>query len=149
MNSIPCRECAVLVSDDDAVCPQCGAPRPAQREWKGEGREWQTRALWMGMPVVHVAFGNDRSGRPRTACGVIAIGQRAVGGVAIGILAGGFISIGVVSAGIFSLGVVSVGGLMALGVNALAPFAIGVVAIGYKVGGVAVIGWKVLFSVAK
>ncbi len=149
MNSIPCRECATPVSDGTAVCPQCGAPRPAQREWTGEGYEWKSRALWMGAPVVHVAFGSDRAGRPRPARGVIAIGQRAVGGVAIGILAGGFISIGVVSVGVFSLGVVSVGALMALGVNALAPFAIGVVAIGYKVGGVAAIGWKILFSVAK
>lgn len=146
MNPIPCRDCTMPVSGDVAVCPHCGALRPARREWAGEGFEWKSRALWMGVPVVHVAFGNDHAGRPRTARGVIAVGQRAAGGVAIGILAGGFVSFGVVSCGVFSLGVVSIGALMACGVNALAPLAVGVVAAGYKVGGVATFGWKLLFS---
>jgi len=149
MENIPCRECAVVIDARLAVCPHCGARCPGEAEWAGEGFEWKSTWLWMGSPVVHVAFGNGRDGRPRTARGVVAIGQRAVGGVAIGILAAGFVSIGVVSVGIFSLGVVSVAALAAVGVNALAPLAIGVVAVGYKVGGVAVVGWKVLFAVTK
>jgi hypothetical protein len=149
MENISCRECGASVSAEVVVCPQCGAPRPAQREWAGEGFEWKSAWQWMGGPVVHVAFGNGRDGRPRTARGVIAIGQRAVGGVAIGILAGGFVSLGVVSVGVFSLGVVSIGALLAVGVNALAPLAIGVVAVGYKAGGVAAVGWKILFSTVK
>lgn len=149
MEPINCRDCSTPVAPDLAVCPHCGAPRPAQREWSGEGFEWKSSWLWMGAPVVHVAFGNGRDGRPRTACGLIAIGQRAKGGIAIGILAGGFVSLGVVSAGIFSFGVVSVGALLAVGVNAIGPVAIGVVAIGYQVGGVAALGWKIMFSMAK
>src|SRR5262245_39417351 len=121
METIPCRTCSAPVAADAAVCPQCGAPRPAQREWEGEGYEWKSSWLWMGAPGVHVAFGNGRDGRARTARGVIAIGQRAIGGVAIGILAGGFVSFGVVSCGVFSLGVVSIGALAAFGVNAIAP----------------------------
>jgi len=149
MENIPCRECHAPVGAEAAVCPQCGAPRPAQREWAGEGYEWKSKWQWMGGPVVHIAFGNGRDGRPRTARGVIAIGQRAVGGVAIGIIAGGFVSLGIISAGVFSLGVVSVGALVALGVNAVAPLAIGVVAVGYTAGGVTAVGWKILFSVTK
>ena len=149
MENIPCRECAASVDARLAVCPHCGARSPGEAEWAGEGFEWKSSWLWMGSPVVHVAFGNGRDGRPRTARGVVAIGQRAVGGVAIGILSVGFVSIGIISVGIFSLGVVSVAALAAVGVNALAPLAIGVVAIGYKVGGVAVVGWKVMFAVTK
>jgi hypothetical protein len=149
METIPCRDCATPVSVDATACPHCGAPRPALREWNGEGFEWKSRRLWMGTPLVHVAFGNGRDGRPRTARGVIAIGQRAVGGFSCGILAAGLISFGVVSAGVFSFGVVSIGALAAAGVNAFAPFAIGVVAVGFTVGGVTAIGWKILFTAAK
>ena len=149
METIPCRDCATPVSGDAAVCPHCGAPRPALREWNGAGFEWKSQFLWMGMPLVHVAFGNDRDGRLRTARGVIAIGQRAVGGFAMGIMAAGFISVGVVSIGVVSFGVVSIGALAAAGVNALAPFALGVFAVGFTAAGVAAFGWKVLFSVTK
>lgn len=142
----PCRQCAEPVDARLAVCPHCNAPRPGQAEWHGEGYEWRTRMLWMGSPVVHIAFGNGADGRPRVARGLFAIGQRAVGGVAVGIVATGFVAIGVVSVGIFSLGVVAVAGLAAVGVNALAPLAIGFVAVGYTVGGVATVGWKILFS---
>jgi len=149
MPLIPCRQCAQPVDAQLAVCPHCHAPRPAVREWHGEGFEWRTQMLWMGAPVVHVAFGNGADGRPRVARGLIAVGQRAVGGVAVGIVAAGFFAIGVVSVGVFSLGVVAVAGLAAVGVNAIAPVAIGVVAMGYVAGGVAALGWKILFAVGR
>lgn len=142
----PCRQCAEPVDARLAVCPHCDAPRPGQPEWHGEGYEWRTRMLWMGSPVIHIAFGNGPDGRPRVARGVIAIGQRAVGGVAVGLVATGFVAVGFVSIGIFSLGVVAIAGLAAVGVNALAPVAIGGVAVGYMAGGVAAVGWKILFS---
>jgi len=91
VENIPCRQCSKLVSAATAVCPHCGAPKPAVREWKGEGYEWKSAGRWMGEPVVHVAFGNGADGRPRTARGVIAIGQRAVGGMAVGIVAAGLV----------------------------------------------------------
>ena len=149
VENTPCRQCSKLVSAATAVCPHCGAPKPAVREWKGEGYEWKSASHWMGEPVVHVAFGNGADGRPRTARGVIAIGQRAVGGIAIGIVAAGLVSIGMVSVGVFSFGVVALGAFLAVGGNAIAPVAIGLVAAGYAVGGVATFGWKVLFSAMK
>ena len=145
----PCRQCAQPVDAGLAVCPHCQAPQPALPEWHGAGYEWRTQMLWMGEPVVHVAFGNGADGRPRVARGVIAVGPRAVGGVAVGIVATGFVAIGVIGVGVFSLGVVAVAAGAAVGVNALAPLAFGVVAAGYAVGGVAVFGWKILFAVAR
>lgn len=148
MPPVPCRQCAEPVDAELAVCPHCAAPRPGLPEWHGAGFEWRMRMLWMGFPVVHVAFGHGADGSPRVARGLIAVGQRAVGGVAVGIVAAGFVAVGVVSVGVFSLGVVAVAGLAAVGVNALAPVAIGVVAAGYVAGGVAAFGWKILFTAA-
>lgn len=142
----PCRQCAEPVDARLALCPHCDAPRPGVAEWRGDGWEWRTQALWMGSPVIHVAFGNGADGRPRVARGLIAVGQRAVGGVAVGIVATGFVAVGVIALGVFSFGVVAIGACLAVGVNALAPLAVGVVAAGYAVGGVAVIGWKILFA---
>lgn len=144
----PCRDCAHEVSSDALTCPECGAPRPARREWQGEGYEYKSARTWKGWPLVHVAFGIDRQGRVRTARGIIAIGQRAVGVVAIGVLAAGVVSLGVVCAGLLSFGVVALGLLLACGVNAIGAFAFGVVAIGFTVGGVSAIGTKILFSVS-
>src|SRR5437879_4015550 len=76
------RDCSAEVAADAPVCPQCVAPRPARREWHGEGFEWKSRRTWMGWPLVHIAFGKGSDGRPRVARGVIAIGQRAIGGLA-------------------------------------------------------------------
>jgi hypothetical protein len=137
-----CRECRAEVPVDALTCPHCEAPRPARNLFSGEGYEWKSAALWMRYPVVHIAFGLDATGRPRTAQGLIAIGQRAVGGVAIGILAGGFLAIGLVSIGVFSLGIVAVALVGACGVNAIAPYACGVVALGYATAALAGLRWK-------
>ena len=149
MNTLPCRDCSLPVSLDALTCPQCGAPRPALREWNGEGYEWKSATTLAGWPLVHVAFGIDRAGKIRTARGLIAIGQRAVGGVAVGILALGVISCGVVCGGVVSFGVVAVALGLACGVNAIAPIAFGVVAAGFMAGGVQAIGWKILFSLPR
>jgi len=141
-----CRECRGEVLGDAVTCPHCGAPRPAQAEWNGEGFEYRSRRTFGGWPLVHVAFGIGRDGRIRTARGVIAIGQRAVGFLAIGILALGVISLGIVCGGVISLGVVAVALGLACGVNAIAPVAFGVVAFGFVAGGVQALGWKILFS---
>src|SRR4051794_2306372 len=89
---LPCRECREPVPPEALTCPHCGASRPARATFAGEGYEWKSRAMWMGSPVVHIAFGMDAAGRVRTARGVVAIGQRAIGGVAIGIQAFGLFS---------------------------------------------------------
>jgi hypothetical protein len=140
--TVLCRECRAEVPADARTCPHCDAPRPARTVFSGEGYEWKSAALWMGYPVIHVAFGLDATGRARTAQGVIAIGQRAVGGVAVGIVAGGFIALGLVAVGVFSLGIVAIALFAACGVNAIAPYACGVVALGYGTAGLARLGWK-------
>ena len=136
-----CANCGKPLPPRFAVCPQCGA-----RKIIAYGYEWKSRGTWMGEPLIHIAFGSEPTGRPRTARGVIAIGQRAVGGVAIGIMAGGFIAIGLVAGGVFSVGIVAIGAVAALGVNAAGMVAIGVVAVGLKAGGVTAIGQKILFE---
>jgi hypothetical protein len=92
------------------------------------------------------AFGCDEIGRPRTARGIVAIGQRAVGVVACGIIAGGMFSIGFVAIGFFSLGVVSIALGCAVGLNAIGPVAIGVTAVGAVAGGLAPFGSRILFT---
>jgi hypothetical protein len=144
MADSPCPNCGNPLPPRFAVCPHCGA-----RKIIAQGYEWKSAGSWMGEPLIHIAFGCEPTGRPRTARGMIAIGQRAVGGIAIGIMAAGFISIGVVAAGVFSFGVVAIGAVAACGVNAAGMIAIGVVAAGWKVGGVTVIGGKVLFSLGR
>jgi hypothetical protein len=141
-----CRECGAEVERDAVDCPACAAPRPSQADWAGEGFEYRSTREFRGWPLVHIAFGIDRSGRIRTAKGIVAVGQRAVGGVAVGILALGFISCGVISAGVVSFGIVAVALAVACGVNAIAPVALGVVAVGFAVGGLHPIGWKVILS---
>ena len=140
----PCPNCGEPLPPRFAVCPQCGA-----RKIVVHGYEWKSGGTWMGEPLIHIAFGCEPTGRPRTARGVIAIGQRAVGGIAIGIMAGGILAIGVVAAGVFSIGVVAIGLAAACGVNAAGTIAIGVVAAGWKAGGVTAIGQKVLFSLKR
>ena len=137
-----CRECAQIVVSEAPKCKKCGALRPGDPDWKGEGYEWKSRGTWLGYPLVHVAFGSNARGRPRTARGIVAIGQRAIGVVALGIVASGLVAVGVASCGVLSLGIVSVALGCAVGVNAVAPFAIGVTAIGVVAKGVATVAWK-------
>ena len=149
MQIASCRQCQAPVDAEWPTCPNCGAIQPGLAEIEPKGYEWASKGQWMGLPLVHIAFGYDSKGNSKTARGIVAIGQRAVGGVAIGIVAMGFVSIGLVSAGVFSLGVMSIGAIIALGLNAFGALAIGVVAVGYKVGGVAAFGTKVMFSAMK
>ena len=137
MNEPHCRVCRQGVSLNEVTCPSCGAPRPALAEWHGEGFEYKSPTLWMGAPLIHIAFGIDAAGKTRTARGIVAIGQRAVGVVACGIMATGVITIGVISIGVFSIGVLSVAAVAAAGLNAFAPIAFGVTAFGFLVGGLA------------
>ncbi|HEY2343214.1 MAG TPA: hypothetical protein VGH90_09310 [Chthoniobacteraceae bacterium] len=149
MKTVPCRDCKGDVSPDALACPICGARKPAIADWNGEGYEFVSQRQCGGRPLVHVAFGMDRTGKARVARGIVAIGQRAVGLVAIGILAGGGLAIGVVAAGGLAIGVVSVAAIVAVGANSLAPVAFGVVAAGYYAGGLHAIGWKILFSFSR
>jgi tRNA A-37 threonylcarbamoyl transferase component Bud32 len=116
----------------------CGlSPTAAQRVY---GHELRSQTTIFGLPLLHIAFGLDpRTGRPRTAKGIIAIGDRAVGVVAIGNFATGIVAIGGVALGLLSLGGLSVGVLAALGGMAVGGFAFGGGALGIiAIGGMAI-----------
>jgi len=78
-----CRECEKEISTQAMVCPHCGAPYPARKEWKGTGFEWKSQTTFYGYPLVHIAFGRDTQGKLRVARGIVAIGQFAVGVITI------------------------------------------------------------------
>jgi hypothetical protein len=89
----PCRECQHEISENALVCPQCGAPSPAQEQWDGWGYEYKSKLRIMGLPLIHIALKYRRNGRPVPARGVIAIGQFAVGVVTLSQFGIGIVSI--------------------------------------------------------
>ncbi len=98
--------------------------------WRGPaGYEYRSEATWMGLPLVHIAFGFGPDGRPLVARGVVASG-----GVAIGVLALGGVALGGVTLGGVSLGLLALGGL-ALGYGAAGGMAI---ALWLAIGGLAI-----------
>lgn len=112
------------------------------------GFEYRSRSELFGFPLLHVAFGyNPRTGLPRLARGIIAIGNFAIGLIAIGgIAAGGFVLSGIgfgflILAGI-AIGWISVGGI-AIG----AAFALGGLALSFDraLGGLPLIFGMFLF----
>lgn len=133
MPVVICEHCQRRVNVRLRACPRCGAPRLRDYEWRTAGE-------WMGLPLVHVAFGLDEKGQPRHAVGVIAIGQKATGWLAIGIIARGFVAIGLIALGCFSVGILSLGFVAALGMNAFGYMALGAVAVGAKATGFATWG---------
>src|SRR5450759_3003252 len=79
----PCRECQHQISEQAALCPNCGAPFPAMKKWDGRGFEYKSRSTLMGLPLVHVSFKFRPNHVPVPAKGVIAIGQFAFGIITI------------------------------------------------------------------
>ncbi len=132
MSLASCRECGKEVSTQASTCPHCGAPWPADPDWRGWGFEWTSVATFWGYPLVHVAFGRNAQGKWRVAKGVIAIGQFAIGAVAVAQ---------------FGVGLVFGFGQFILGLAALAQFAggvllgVGQLATGYVAIGQAVLGY--------
>ncbi|MFP3867742.1 MAG: hypothetical protein ACLFUU_06235 [Desulfobacteraceae bacterium] len=78
-----CRECQKEVSTEAQSCPYCGAPHPAEKEWRGTGYEWKSARSYCGYPLVHIAFGKNAQGRRRVAKGIIAIGQIGIGVITV------------------------------------------------------------------
>ena len=96
----------------------------------GKG-EWSTKTHLFGMPLVHIARGYDpETGRPRIACGIVAIGDVAVGGIAIGGISLGGIAVGGISVGLASAGGIALALWLALGAVSVGMQPYGVVAIG-------------------
>jgi hypothetical protein len=88
--------------------------------------EYTSRRRLFGLPFCHRTQGRSpETGKPVTACGVIAIGQFARGILAIGQVARGIVAIGQTAFGVVAVGQLA-GGLL-LGIGQLAT---GVVAVG-------------------
>ena len=113
------------------------------------GGEYRSKITIGGIPLLHIAWGKDlKTGKPRIARGIIAVGDIAhgafaFGGVAKGGFAFGGLAIGIVAIGGLGVGVISLSGmalalLFAYGGFAIAPVAIGGVTAGYfAMGGLA------------
>jgi len=106
------------------TCLHCGAPRPADHAWNGWGYEYKSATTVWGIPLVHVAFGRDKSGKFRTAKGIIAIGQFARGIITIAQFGFGVVFIGQFGVGLFVLAQFALG-FMACGQFAVALYAVG------------------------
>jgi hypothetical protein len=88
---------------------------------------YQSRARFLGLPLVHVTTGTRVDGVYRRG---IAKGWVAIGDISFGVLLSfGGISVGGVSVGGLAIGVLSVGGL-ALGIGSIGGLGIGVLAVG-------------------
>ena len=91
------------------------------------GYEWKSKAVILGLPLVHIALGRDqKTGRFLVARGVLAIGQFAVGIVAIGQFSIGLLfGLAQFAAGLFTVAQFAAGVIFGLG-----QFATGIIAIG-------------------
>ena len=132
-----CEECGKEIGTDAAICTHCGSPGPASR---GSGFEWRSRANLFGIPLIHVAFGRDNTGRMRVAKGFVAIGQLAVGLITIAQF-----GIGVIFGfGQFVTGLTGIGQVALAVILGIGQFATGLIAIGQvvlAVFGLAQAGW--------
>lgn len=128
--AIKCRYCGEYLSNQEVVIPGS----------VGWGFEYRTHAEIFGWPLIHIASGIDRrTGFPRIAKGIIAIGNFAVGGVALGGIAVGGFTIAGIGLGVFVLAGIAFGIFAAGGIAVGILFALGglAISIGYAFGGLA------------
>ena len=83
------------------------------------GYEYRSEEEINGWPLIHINLGtNPKTGRPKVAKGVVAIGNIAYGIVSIGVAAFGIVTIAAFGLGLISLASFAVG-LIALGAVAV------------------------------
>jgi hypothetical protein len=99
-----CRDCGREVSEQALACPSCGAPHPAREAWDGHGFEYKSRAMVLGLPLLHISFKYRPNRVPVVAKGVIAIGQFAAGFLTISQFGIGVISISQFTIAGFAIG---------------------------------------------
>ncbi|MBK8915447.1 MAG: hypothetical protein IPM64_12770 [Phycisphaerales bacterium] len=164
-----CANCgySLVGATETSKCPECGRPLvevltrdiPAT----ATGLRRKSDVLFLGLPLVDVAFGPhglEKYGHARgflavgdVATGVIAIGGRAQGLFSFGGLSFGLFSFGGMAVGLFSFGGLAIGlalacgglalGLIAFGGMTAGWFAVGGVAAGYGATGGMAYGWFV------
>ncbi len=88
-----CRECQHDISEQASACPNCGAPYPAKEKWNDWGFEYKSKAIIMGLPLLHISFKYRPNKIPVPAKGIIAIGQFGIGIINISQFGVGIISI--------------------------------------------------------
>jgi len=74
-----CRECQQQISEKDIACPGCGAKYPGVEIWDGWGYEYKSKAMIMGLPLLHISFKYGPNKIPVPAVGIISIGQFGMG----------------------------------------------------------------------
>jgi hypothetical protein len=147
----PCAACDAELVAGAKFCHACGASVgvatvPYAKPAGPQGREWRTRAAFLGLPLVHVVQGvrDPATGRKKIAKGWIASGEIAVGfiawgGISCGVIAGGGIAVGGLTFGGIAVGLISIGGIAA-GVAASGGVAFGIL---FSNGGLAAGGGAV------
>ena len=127
------RTFAKLCEEERQLYPELFRDQSFACTWPvvGEVWEYRSRAVFLGLPLVHCRFGRLPGKKLKPAVGWIAFGERAYGIL----FASGAISVGAVSMGGASFGILTFGGI-GFGVVAFGGLAIGLAALG---GGA--IGW--------
>ena len=98
-----CRDCGHQVSEQAYMCPNCGAPFPAQEKWDGWGFEYKSKTRLFGLPLLHICFKYRSRFIPVPARGIIAIGQFGAGIVNISQFGIGVFSLAQFTLGIFAV----------------------------------------------